>query len=85
MSDERTGFDGTPALTVDAKGMACPLPILKAKKALSTLAPGDVLQVLTTDRNAMRDFQAFCKQTGNPLLSQAQDGDVAHHFLQRRA
>jgi len=85
MSGEQAGFDGTAALTVDAKGMACPLPILKAKKALSTLAPGDVLRVLTTDRNAMRDFQAFCRQTGNPLLLQEKDGEVAHHFLQRRA
>lgn len=85
MSDEQSKFEGTPALVVDAKGMACPLPILKAKKALSTLEPGDVLEVLTTDRNAMRDFQAFCRQTGNPLLSQEQDGDIGHHFLQRRA
>lgn len=74
-----------PSQTVDAKGLACPLPILKAKKALSAMQSGDVLEVITTDRHAMRDFQAFCKQTGNPLLLQKQEGDLAFHYLQRRA
>jgi len=73
-----------PVEIVDAKGLLCPLPILKAKKALSAMQPGDVLEVVTTDRHAARDFQAFCKQTGNPLLLQKQEGDVIHHFLQRR-
>jgi len=73
-----------PVQTVDAKGLACPLPILKAKKALATMQPGEVLEVITTDRHAVRDFQAFCKQTGNPLLFQKEEDGVAHHFLQRR-
>ena len=77
-------FEGTVAMTVDAKGLVCPLPILKAKKALSKLEPGDVLEVITTDKNAVKDFQAFCRQTGNPLLSQQQNGETARHFLQRR-
>jgi tRNA 2-thiouridine synthesizing protein A len=54
--------------TVDAIGLACPLPILRAKKALATLSSGEVLCVITTDRGAVRDFQAFCRQTGNELL-----------------
>ncbi|AWB33512.1 sulfurtransferase TusA family protein [Orrella marina] len=74
-----------PTQTVDARGLACPLPILKAKKALSAMQSGDVLEVITTDRHAMRDFQAFCKQTGNPLLLQRQEDDLAYHYLQRRA
>lgn len=73
-----------PSQIVDAKGLACPLPILKAKKALSAMLPGQVLEVITTDRHAVRDFQAFCNQTGNPLLLQRQDGEVAYHYLQRR-
>jgi tRNA 2-thiouridine synthesizing protein A len=77
-------FEGTVALVVDAQGLVCPLPILKAKKALSTLQPGEVLSVITTDRNAIKDFQAFCRQTGNALLSQQQTEGVARHFLKRR-
>lgn len=77
-------FEGTVALVVDAQGLVCPLPILKAKKALSTLHAGEVLEVITTDRNAVKDFQAFCRQTGNALLSQQQAEGIARHFLKRR-
>lgn len=77
-------FEGTVALVVDAQGLVCPLPILKAKKALSTLQAGEVLEVITTDRNAIKDFQAFCRQTGNSLLSQQQAEGIARHFLRRR-
>jgi len=69
---------------VDAKGLACPLPILKAKKALALMASGEVLQVLTTDRGAVRDFQAFAKQTGNELLAQVDQGSWFEHYLKRR-
>lgn len=74
-----------PVVLVDASGLECPLPILKAKKALSGLEPGQVLEVVTTDRKARQDFQAFCKQTGNPLLAQEDVADTVHHFVQRRA
>jgi tRNA 2-thiouridine synthesizing protein A len=70
--------------TVDATGLACPLPILRAKKALATLAAGDVLRVITTDRGAVRDFQAFCKQTGNILLAQVDETVHVTHYLERR-
>jgi len=73
------------AATVDASGLECPLPILKAKKALSTLEPGQVLEVITTDRKAKQDFDAFCRQTGNPLLEHRDVGEKVHHFLRRRA
>jgi tRNA 2-thiouridine synthesizing protein A len=70
--------------TVDATGLACPLPILRAKKALATLASGDVLRVITTDRGAVRDFQAFCRQTGNELVAQLDESESVTHYLRRR-
>lgn len=70
--------------TVDATGLACPLPILRAKKALAVMVSGETLQVITTDRGAVRDFQAFCRQTGNELLVQIQEADRVVHYLKRR-
>ena len=70
---------------VDARGMNCPLPILKAKKALSGMQSGQLLRVLATDAGSMRDFQAFARQTGNELVAQLQgDGGVISHLLRRR-
>jgi tRNA 2-thiouridine synthesizing protein A len=57
---------------LDARGLNCPLPILRAKKALSDMQPGQVLKVLATDPGAVKDFQTFAKQTGNELLSHAE-------------
>jgi len=54
---------------LDARGLNCPLPILKAKKALAELASGEVLRIVATDTGSVRDFQAFAKQTGNALLA----------------
>lgn len=72
------------AVEVDASGLKCPLPILRAKKALAQMASGDILKVVTTDPHAARDFQAFCEQTGNALLAQDAHGDAIWHFLRRR-
>lgn len=69
---------------VDASGLKCPLPILRAKKALAQMQSGDVLKVITTDPHAERDFQAFCKQTGNGLVLQLAHDDAMWHFLRRR-
>lgn len=70
---------------IDARGLNCPLPILRAKKALARLESGQVLAVLTTDPHADRDFQAFCQQTGNALLAQqTRDDAVLVHYLRRR-
>lgn len=71
-------------LEIDATGLACPLPILRAKKALAQLASGQVLKVATTDRNAIRDFQAFARQTGNTLLHQQETDGQGVHYLRRR-
>lgn len=69
---------------IDAKGLNCPLPILKAKKAFGTLVSGEVLRVLSTDPGSVQDFAAFCNQTGNTLLSSA-TSDGAFEFLIRKA
>lgn len=70
--------------TLDAKGLNCPLPILRAKKALQTLAPGGTLEVLATDPGAVKDFQAFCRTTGNELVESSTEGNV-YRFILRRA
>ncbi len=70
--------------TIDTSGLTCPLPILKAKKALAELQSGQVLQVIATDPNSLRDFQAFAKQTGNALVRQLSEGERIVHFLRRR-
>jgi len=69
---------------IDTRGLNCPLPILKAKKALSEMASGEVLKVLSTDPGSVRDFQAFAKQTGNELMAQTTHGADFIHVLTRR-
>jgi tRNA 2-thiouridine synthesizing protein A len=69
---------------VDARGLNCPLPILRAKKALNDMASGQVLRILATDPGSVKDFQAFCKQTGNDLLSQAEAEKEFTFFLKRK-
>ncbi len=69
---------------IDTRGLNCPLPILKAKKALSDMVSGQVLKVLATDPGSLRDFQAFARQTGNELLEQGPVGDEFVHYLRRR-
>jgi TusA-related sulfurtransferase len=69
---------------LDARGLNCPLPILKAKKALADMRSGEVLKVLATDPGSMRDFQAFARQTGNELVEQEASNDEFIHFLRRR-
>ncbi len=69
---------------LDTRGLNCPLPILKAKKALADMRSGEVLKVVSTDPGSMRDFQAFARQTGNDLMDQETAGDEFIHFLRRR-
>lgn len=70
---------------VDARGLACPLPLLKTKKALNAMSPGESVRVLSTDAGSVRDFRAFCEQTGNLLLEFSQENGVYTHVLQKRA
>jgi tRNA 2-thiouridine synthesizing protein A len=69
---------------LDTRGLNCPLPILKAKKALTAMQTGQVLRVVSTDTGSLRDFAAFAKQTGNELLSQSTEGSDFIHILKRR-
>ena len=72
------------AKEIDTRGLNCPLPILKAKKALADLVSGQLLKVVSTDAGSVRDFQAFAKQTGNELMEQSTAGDDYIHVLKRR-
>jgi tRNA 2-thiouridine synthesizing protein A len=69
---------------IDTRGLNCPLPILKAKKALADLQSGQLLKVVATDPGSVRDFQAFAKQTGNELVDQQAQGNEFVHVLRRR-
>lgn len=69
---------------IDTRGLNCPLPILKAKKALAEMASGEVLKVIATDPGSTRDFQAFARQTGNDLVQQETEGQDLVHYLRRR-
>ncbi|VAW79827.1 Molybdopterin biosynthesis protein MoeB [hydrothermal vent metagenome] len=64
----------THDLELDARGLNCPLPILRAKKSIQTLSSGQVLRIVSTDPGSVKDFEAFCKQTGNELVDTVQDG-----------
>ncbi|MBI1891496.1 MAG: sulfurtransferase TusA family protein [Burkholderiales bacterium] len=69
---------------LDARGLNCPLPILKTKKALSEMGNGDVLRVIATDPGSVRDFIAFARQTGNELLSHTEQGKEFVFLMRRR-
>jgi len=71
--------------TLDAKGLNCPLPILKARKALKDVAAGETLEILSTDPGSVADFQAFCRQTGNELLESTTDDSVFRFLIKRAA
>ena len=69
---------------LDTRGLNCPLPILKAKKALADMGSGELLRVISTDPGSTRDFQAFARQTGNELVEQTASGADFIHVLRRR-
>jgi len=69
---------------LDTRGLNCPLPILKAKKALTEMLSGEVLKVVATDPGSVRDFQAFARQTGNELIDQVSGEKEFVHYLRRR-
>ncbi len=70
---------------LDVKGLNCPLPVLRARKALKDLPVGATLQVLATDPGAVKDFEAFCRTTGNELVSSAVEGNVYSFLIRRTA
>jgi len=70
--------------TLDTRGLNCPLPILKTKKAISELPKGAILEVLATDPGSVEDFQAFCASTGNELVEQSEEAGVYRFLLRHR-
>lgn len=70
---------------LDVKGMSCPLPVLRANRVLRGMAAGDRLRVLATDRAAVADFQAYCRETGHDLLAWSDEGGVFSFLIRRRA
>ncbi|VAW94722.1 Uncharacterized SirA/YedF/YeeD family protein HTH_1886 [hydrothermal vent metagenome] len=68
---------------LDASGLNCPLPILRAKKALSALSEGQVLHIIATDPGAVKDFEAFAKQTGNELVESREEGGKFHFLMKK--
>jgi len=73
-----------PHLTLDVTGFPCPLPVLKARKALAGLADGAVLEVISDDPAAGEDFEAFCRATGHRLRGQAARGKALHFWIEKR-
>ena len=71
-------------IELDARGLNCPLPILKAKKALADMLSGEVLKIVATDPGTVRDFQSFARQTGNELIEQSNSEKEFFHYLRRR-
>ncbi len=71
--------------TLDAKGLNCPLPILKARKALKEVPDGGTLEIIATDPGAVADFQAFCRQTGNELLEHSENDDIYRFLIKKTA
>jgi tRNA 2-thiouridine synthesizing protein A len=68
---------------LDAKGLNCPLPILKAKKALQSVPAGGLLEIYATDPGSVKDFEAFCRSTGNELVTSSQEGNVFKFVIKR--
>ena len=71
--------------TLDVKGLNCPLPILKARKALKEVPAGGTLEILATDPGSVADFQAFCRQTGNELVETSNDDSVYRFLIKHTA
>ena len=69
---------------LDVKGLACPLPVLRAKKAMRDVPPGEILEVLATDPGAVKDFEAFCETTRHTLLACSEDGGVYSFQIRKK-
>jgi len=80
MSESPVGDD----TLLDARGWTCPLPVLRARKLLKVMTVGQNLRVLATDPGSVRDFEAFCRQTGNDLLESREDDDGTYHYRIRK-
>jgi tRNA 2-thiouridine synthesizing protein A len=70
---------------LDARGLNCPLPILRVKKTLADMTGGQILKVVATDSGSVKDFQAFCRQTGNELVDSSEAGGEYTFFMKKKA
>ncbi|MCK5726099.1 MAG: sulfurtransferase TusA family protein [Thiotrichaceae bacterium] len=68
---------------LDARGLNCPLPILRCKKAINKMEAGEVLKIIATDPGSVKDFEAFCKQTGNELMDTSEEGNEFIFFIKK--
>ncbi len=75
----------TEVRILDVTGLNCPMPLLKAKKALNEMAPADLLKVLATDPGSVRDFDVFSRQSGNALLESGEDNGVFFYLIQKKS
>jgi len=85
MNQTTNALETKPDKLLDTKGLTCPLPVLRAKKAIKELAPGQVMKVLATDPGAVADFAAYCKATGNELMASTTEGDVFVFLIRKGA
>lgn len=74
----------TVAMSLNLKGLSCPLPIIKTAKAMKDLAPGQLVEVFATDPGSVPDFKAWSRSTGNPLVESSQEGGVYHFILKKK-
>jgi tRNA 2-thiouridine synthesizing protein A len=74
----------TIAMSLNLKGLACPLPVVKTAKAIKGMAPGQLLEVFATDPGSVPDFKAWSRATGNPLVESSQEGDVYHFVVKKK-
>lgn len=78
-------MSNAPAATLDAQGLSCPLPVVKARLEMEKLGSGDILEVIATDPGSVADFQNWAKMSGHELLSSDQDGDVYTYLIRKGA
>ena len=81
---KRGHMESSVSQTLDTKGMNCPLPVLRAKKAISALDVGDVIEILATDPRAVKDFEAFSRVTGHDLMKSTEDGGVFRFLIKKK-
>ena len=74
----------TVAMTLDVKGLSCPLPIVKTSKSVKDMASGELIEVLATDPGSVQDFSAWCRSTGNELVEQTHDDGVFRYVIKKR-
>ena len=74
----------TVAVTLDVKGLSCPLPIVKTSKAVKDMRSGELIEVLATDPGSVQDFSAWCRSTGNTLVEQVHDAGVFRYVIRKR-